>query len=117
MAIKKQFTIFDLRFTKSLRIPDDLVNRAQRAPAKIVNPIVLLIYTLLTALMNERPLSRTMGNVFGPDTQPSADLIHHFRELIGYNNGRRTLSINRTVLAYAMYYLFYNEFMIPDETR
>ncbi len=23
----------------------------------------------------------------------------------------------RAVLAYAMYYLFYNEFMIPDETR
>ena len=86
--------------------------------ARLIQKLMLTpLGPLLTALMNERQLSRTMGKVFGPDTQPSADLIHHFRELIGYNNGRRTLSINRTVLAYAMYYLFYNELMIPDETR
>ncbi len=51
MASKKQLTIDDLRLTKSQDMRSDFVNRAQRAPAKIVNPIVLLAYTLLTALM------------------------------------------------------------------
>lgn len=51
--------------------------------ARLIQKLMLTpLGPLLTALMNERQLSRTMGNVFGPDTQPSADLIHHFRELI-----------------------------------
>ncbi|MBK6737278.1 MAG: alpha/beta hydrolase [Haliea sp.] len=61
--------------------------------ARLVQKLMLTpLGPLLTALMNERQLQRTMGKVFGPDTQPSADLIQHFWELITYNNGRRALN-------------------------
>ena len=61
--------------------------------ARLVQKLMLTpLGPLLTALMNERQLQRTMGKVFGPDTQPSADLIQHFWELISYNNGRRALN-------------------------
>ena len=61
--------------------------------ARLIQKLMLTpLGPLLTALMNERQLQRTMGKVFGPDTQPPAELIQHFWELITYNNGRRALN-------------------------
>lgn len=47
---------------------------------------------LVTGLMKEKQLHRTMGKLFGPHTQPSPELSHHFWELINFNNGRRALN-------------------------
>jgi hypothetical protein len=51
MASKEQVTIDDLQLTKSRNMQSDFVHRAQSATTKIVNPLVLLAYTLLTGLM------------------------------------------------------------------
>lgn len=61
--------------------------------ARLIQKMMLTpLGPLLTTLMKEKQLQRTMNKIFGPKTQPSAELIHHFWELISYNNGRRALN-------------------------
>jgi pimeloyl-ACP methyl ester carboxylesterase len=61
--------------------------------ARLIQKMMLTpLGPLLTSFMKEKQLQRTMGKVFGPDTQPSAELIQHFWQLISYNNGRRALN-------------------------
>lgn len=61
--------------------------------ARLIQKMMLTpLGPLLTTLMKEKQLQRTMNKIFGPKTQPSPELIHHFWELISYNNGRRALN-------------------------
>ena len=61
--------------------------------ARLIQKMMLTpLGPLLTTLMKEKQLQRTMNKIFGPDSQPSAQLIHHFWEIISYNNGRRVLN-------------------------
>ncbi len=61
--------------------------------ARLIQKMMLTpLGPLLTALMKEKQLQRTMGKIFGPQTQPSAALIHHFWEVISVNEGRRALN-------------------------
>lgn len=61
--------------------------------ARLIQKMMLTpLGPLLTTLMKEKQLLRTMGKIFGPETQPDPALIHHFWELISYNNGRRALN-------------------------
>ena len=61
--------------------------------ARLIQKMMLTpLGPLLTTLMKEKQLHRTMSKIFGPRSQPSAELIHHFWELISYNNGRRALN-------------------------
>ena len=45
----------------------------------------------LTRMMKKKTLHKTMAEIFGPDSQPTEELIDGFWEVINYNNGRRTL--------------------------
>lgn len=61
--------------------------------ARLIQKMMLTpLGPLLTALLKEKQLQRTMSKIFGPGSQPSAELIHHFWELLSYNNGRRALN-------------------------
>jgi pimeloyl-ACP methyl ester carboxylesterase len=46
---------------------------------------------LLTLLIREKQLRRTLTTIFGPQTPPSAQLVHDFWNLISHNNGRRVM--------------------------
>lgn len=45
----------------------------------------------LTRHMGKPTLQSNMNRIFGPDTQPTEELIEGYWELINFNNGRRTL--------------------------
>ncbi|RLT92229.1 alpha/beta fold hydrolase [Ketobacter sp.] len=45
----------------------------------------------LTRHMGKQSIHNTMKRIFGPETQPDAELIEGYWELINFNNGRRTL--------------------------
>jgi len=45
----------------------------------------------LTRHMGKPTLMKTMSKIFGPDTQPTDELIDAYWEIINMNNGRRTL--------------------------
>ena len=47
---------------------------------------------LITALMKEKQLYKTMSKLFGPHSQPSKELVHGFWDAIDYNKGRRVLN-------------------------
>lgn len=47
---------------------------------------------LITALLKEKQLHKTMSKLFGPHSQPDKALIHGFWEAIDYNKGRRVLN-------------------------
>lgn len=61
--------------------------------ARLIQKMMLTpLGPLLTTLMKEKQLQRTMTKIFGPHTPPSRELIQHFWEVINYNNGRRALN-------------------------
>lgn len=61
--------------------------------ARLIQKMMLTpLGPLLTTLMKEKQLQRTMTKIFGPKTPPSRELIQHFWEVINYNNGRRALN-------------------------
>src|SRR5690606_30211705 len=61
--------------------------------ARLIQKMMLTpLGPLLTTLMKEKQLQRTMTKVFGPYTPPSRELIRHFWDVINYNNGRRALN-------------------------
>ncbi len=46
---------------------------------------------LLARMMNRDALAQNLGNIFGPDTQPGAQEIDEFWELIRHNDGNRVM--------------------------
>lgn len=47
---------------------------------------------LLTAVLKEKQLRKTLEKIFGPDTPPSEALVQGYWELINHHNGRRVLN-------------------------
>lgn len=61
--------------------------------ARLVQKMMLTpMGPLITALMKEKQLHKTLVKLFGPKTPPSHELVQNFWELINYNNGRRVLN-------------------------
>ncbi len=61
--------------------------------ARLIQKMMLTpLGPLVTTLMKEKQLLRTMSKIFGPNTPPTPELVHGFWELINFNNGRRVLN-------------------------
>ncbi len=61
--------------------------------ARLVQKMMLTpMAPLLTAVMKEKQLHKTLAKIFGPHTPPSPEVVHGFWELINHNNGRRALN-------------------------
>ncbi|HVL01438.1 MAG TPA: alpha/beta hydrolase [Dongiaceae bacterium] len=61
--------------------------------ARLIQKMMLTpMAPLLTAMMKEKQLQKTLQKIFGPKTQPTTELVDGFWELINHNNGRRVLT-------------------------
>lgn len=61
--------------------------------ARLIQKMMLTpMAPLLTAVMKEKQLHKTLVKIFGPHTPPQPEAVHAFWELINHNNGRRALN-------------------------
>lgn len=61
--------------------------------ARLIQKMMLTpMAPLLTVMMKEKQLHKTLEKIFGPKTQPQDELVNGFWELINHNNGRRVLA-------------------------